>query len=73
MPGHPIPEASMARTNEAITQFEELVDQHDVLFVLTDSRESRWLPTVLGAAKNKVRGAKVLFMILVGDQRGAWL
>ena len=73
MPGHPIPEASMARTNEAITQFEELVDQHDVLFVLTDSRESRWLPTVLGAAKNKVRGAKVLFMISVGDQRGAWL
>ena len=73
MPGHPIPEASMARTNEAITQFEELVDQHDVLFVLTDSRESRWLPTVLGAAKNKVRGAKVLFMISVGDQRSAWL
>lgn len=34
---------------------EQLFDEHDVVFQLMDSRESRWLPTVMGAAKKKVR------------------
>lgn len=34
---------------------DKLVDEHDVVYLLMDSRESRWLPTVMGAAKDKVR------------------
>uniref|UniRef100_A0A060T8J7 Ubiquitin-like modifier-activating enzyme ATG7 n=1 Tax=Blastobotrys adeninivorans TaxID=409370 RepID=A0A060T8J7_BLAAD len=32
----------------------QLIDEHDVVFLLLDSRESRWLPTVISAAKKKL-------------------
>lgn len=54
MPGHPVPSALYDATAAAIDTLDALVRQHDVVFVLTDSRESRWLPTVLGAVYNKV-------------------
>lgn len=55
MPGHPVPEASLAATKQAVQDLEKLFDEHDVIYLLMDSRESRWLPTLLGAAKGKVR------------------
>jgi ubiquitin-like modifier-activating enzyme ATG7 len=55
MPGHPVPPGSTEQTKKDVETLENLFDDHDVVFLLMDSRESRWLPTVLGAAKGKVR------------------
>jgi ubiquitin-like modifier-activating enzyme ATG7 len=54
MPGHPLaaPEVEPARRD--VAQLEALVASHDVTFLLTDTRESRWLPTVLAAAQGKL-------------------
>ena len=54
MPGHPIPPPSVEQTKKDVATLEKLVDEHDVIFLLMDSRESRWLPTVLCAAKGKI-------------------
>jgi ubiquitin-like modifier-activating enzyme ATG7 len=54
MPGHavlPAEEASVARDVE---QLEALVADSDMCFVLTDTRESRWLPTLLCAHLGKL-------------------
>lgn len=56
MPGHPIPPASLEQTKQDVDTLEKLIDEHDAIFLLMDSRESRWLPTVMGAAKGKVSG-----------------
>jgi len=34
---------------------EQLVESHDVVYLLMDTRESRWLPTLLATAMGKVR------------------
>ncbi|KAH9057485.1 hypothetical protein EDB87DRAFT_1751384 [Lactarius vividus] len=54
MPGHPIPPGSEEQTKRDVKVLEDLFDAHDAVFLLMDSRESRWLPTVLGAAKGKI-------------------
>ncbi|KAH9007502.1 hypothetical protein EDB84DRAFT_1553886 [Lactarius hengduanensis] len=54
MPGHPIPPGSEEQTERSVKVLEDLFDAHDAVFLLMDSRESRWLPTVLGAAKGKI-------------------
>ncbi|KDN42002.1 hypothetical protein RSAG8_07047, partial [Rhizoctonia solani AG-8 WAC10335] len=54
MPGHPIPPALLEKTKSDVARLEELIDSHDAVFLLMDSRESRWLPTVIGASKGKI-------------------
>ncbi|THH32938.1 hypothetical protein EUX98_g1274 [Antrodiella citrinella] len=54
MPGHPIPPAGIEAAKKDVETLEKLIDEHDAVFLLMDSRESRWLPTVIGAAKGKI-------------------
>ncbi|KAJ3497346.1 hypothetical protein NMY22_g19706 [Coprinellus aureogranulatus] len=54
MPGHPVPKGQEGMVKEDVQRLERLVEEHDVVFMLMDSRESRWLPTVLGAVKGKI-------------------
>ena len=35
-------------------KLEALIEEHDVVFLLLDSREARWLPTVLSGVHNKI-------------------
>ena len=39
---------------QAHAELAALVASHDVMFLLTDTRESRWLPTLLAAAEGKL-------------------
>lgn len=54
MPGHTIGDSMMKSTINSIEHIDKLIQEHDVIFLLTDSRESRWLPTMLGAYYKKV-------------------
>jgi len=54
MPGHPVPTNAVESIKKDVAVLEELISEHDAVFLLMDSRESRWLPTLVGAAKNKV-------------------
>lgn len=54
MPGHPVQSSSVADVKSDVALLEQLIEEHDVMFLLMDTRESRWLPTVIGAARNKV-------------------
>jgi ubiquitin-like modifier-activating enzyme ATG7 len=56
MPGHAV--GSNAEAIEDVLKdqekLEELIKEHDAVFLLTDSRESRWLPTVISMVHNKI-------------------
>ncbi|POI30206.1 hypothetical protein CIB84_006044, partial [Bambusicola thoracicus] len=56
MPGHPVnfSEVTMAQAQKDVATLEELIDAHDVVFLLMDTRESRWLPAVIAASKRKL-------------------
>ncbi|KAL0082062.1 E1-like protein-activating enzyme Gsa7p/Apg7p [Phycomyces blakesleeanus] len=51
MPGHPLPAQQLRQDSQALL---DLIESHDVVYLLTDSRESRWLPTMLAAKLNKI-------------------
>ncbi|XP_061639765.1 ubiquitin-like modifier-activating enzyme ATG7 isoform X1 [Phyllopteryx taeniolatus] len=56
MPGHPVnfSQATLAQAQRDVEQLEKLISEHDVVFLLMDTRESRWLPTVIAGSKRKL-------------------
>ncbi|KAK9814486.1 hypothetical protein WJX72_006655 [[Myrmecia] bisecta] len=54
MPGHPISPVELEKVAADTARLEQLVAEHDVVFLLMDTRESRWLPTLLAAAGGKL-------------------
>ncbi|ORY26898.1 hypothetical protein BCR39DRAFT_540015 [Naematelia encephala] len=54
MPGHPVPSTGTEATKADVAKLESLIAEHDAVFLLMDSRESRWLPTVIGASLGKI-------------------
>ncbi|XP_074619592.1 ubiquitin-like modifier-activating enzyme ATG7 [Acropora palmata] len=55
MPGHSVGQSTdeTKKVKEDVSKLEELIETHDAVFLLMDTRESRWLPTVIAATKNK--------------------
>jgi len=54
MPGHAVSAVEIEQVKGNVALLEKLVQSHDVVFLLTDSRESRWLPTLLGSYFGKI-------------------
>lgn len=54
MPGHPIDAMEETSAQKSFEELRDLVASHDVVYALTDSREARWLPSVLCAAMDKL-------------------
>ncbi|KAJ5291138.1 Ubiquitin-like modifier-activating enzyme atg7 [Penicillium angulare] len=52
MAGHPIIDESATQAD--FEKLKTLIDEHDAIFLLMDTRESRWLPTVMGKAAGKI-------------------
>lgn len=52
MAGHPILDEE--RTRRSYEQLRKLIESHDAIFLLTDTRESRWLPTLMAKAAGKI-------------------
>lgn len=52
MAGHPIMDEDATRSEFEALQ--ALIEEHDVIFLLMDTRESRWLPTVMGKSAGKI-------------------
>ncbi|XP_052202532.1 ubiquitin-like modifier-activating enzyme atg7 [Diospyros lotus] len=54
MPGHPVSSQEENNVLQDCRRLHDLIDSHDAIFLLTDTRESRWLPTLLCANANKI-------------------
>lgn len=65
MPGHSVGESWLQQTLDTIVQLKELIKQNDVIFLLMDSRESRWLPTLLASVHQKVSKTPFIFYFIV--------
>ncbi|KAI0990199.1 hypothetical protein GJ496_004104, partial [Pomphorhynchus laevis] len=53
-PGQPLTKSEKLSRHKVIEDLERLILDNDVICLLTDSRSSRWLPTVIGSSKDKL-------------------
>ncbi|KHJ93179.1 putative E1-like protein-activating enzyme Gsa7p/Apg7p [Oesophagostomum dentatum] len=54
MPGHTLSSSEEAAVERDVALVDDLVASHDVVFLALDSREARWLPTVLATKHGKI-------------------
>jgi len=54
MAAHPFSEAQEPAVKRDYEKLKELFATHDAIFLLMDTRESRWLPTVMGKSMGKI-------------------
>lgn len=54
MPGHHVSVSGVEQAKKDVETLEKLIEEHDAIFLLMDTRESRWLPTIIGASKQKI-------------------
>ncbi|KAH7091309.1 autophagy-related protein 7 [Paraphoma chrysanthemicola] len=52
MLGHPMTDVPKTKTH--FEKLQQLISEHDVIFLLMDTRESRWLPTLMGKSAGKI-------------------
>eukprot|EP00056_Hartaetosiga_gracilis_P012904 m.208355 g.208355 ORF g.208355 m.208355 type:complete len:705 (+) comp13764_c3_seq6:89-2203(+) len=54
MPGHPVSDTNLSKTMAVVKELEALICAHDAVFLLMDTKESRWLPTLICAVEKKI-------------------
>ncbi|MFH4976020.1 hypothetical protein AB6A40_002729 [Gnathostoma spinigerum] len=54
MPGHSFSEKGVEELSDRLRVLEELIIKHDVIFMVMDSREARWAPTVISSYHGKL-------------------
>ncbi|CAH0758125.1 unnamed protein product [Diatraea saccharalis] len=54
MPGHPVGESLKDETIKNIKLITDSIKEHDVVFLLLDTREARWLPTLIASYYGKI-------------------
>lgn len=55
MAGHPMTDAqNEGKTKQEFERLQQLIEEHDAVFLLMDTRESRWLPSVMGKSAGKI-------------------
>ncbi|KAJ6215602.1 hypothetical protein RDWZM_010102 [Blomia tropicalis] len=53
MPGHSVELYRQEEVEKDFERIKQLIQSHDVIFLLMDTRESRWLPTLIAASMHK--------------------
>ncbi|KAH6925929.1 hypothetical protein HPB50_012212 [Hyalomma asiaticum] len=67
MAGHSVPARSEDYVRADVQRLEALIAEHDAIFLLLDTREARWLPTMIAAAQQQGRHKRGTGLRHAGD------